>query len=583
VARAQRNSTSSVAAAMFADLMALDPLTRRGFLAELGDVDRAEVLRASLTAVGTPLGMYVDDPVGFVEDVLDETLWSKSREVLQSVAVHQVTAVPSCFASSKTWGAARIDLWWTMVHAPGTALAITVAPLWRQVVRQMWPEIRKAHARANLPGTVDTFQMKQTSVDGQQVVTSYGLVANKNDESATQGIHAPRVLLVIDEAGGIPANVGGNFRAVLTGHDDRMLAIGNPPTSDEGGWFERLCSGGAGYDDVNTITISAFSTPAMTGEAAPRCKSCPAGVPAHSMAEHLVKREWVEGTIREFGEDSAYVQAKVHARFPRGGADRALPYAWVELARDALTPDDDAYLSFRVLGQADGEPDPEEKVRVGSWIRLGVDVAASGGDELVIARAAGDLVTVRHTSSGPENADPLVVVGKILTEIHKATALARAVDSPFPVRVKIDAIGVGWGVAGMLEDAGRRGLHAAEIVKIVVSESTNREPDAKATFRPRIKRDEMWLAFRELLPRPHDNDEGTIPRLRLRVDDKTIAQLTSPAIGTRPSDGSTVVESKDSMKARGLSSPDRGEAVLLSVYEPAPPQVKRRKARILVG
>lgn len=542
---------------------------------------------AAVTAEGRrhrELWPYRNAPAGYRWEKVAAVERLPEDEQTVAITVDTDHAWVDLLVEHNTWGAARIDLWWTMVHAPGTALAVTVAPLWRQVVRQMWPEIRRAHARANLPGSVDTFQMKQVAADGHQVTTSYGLVANRNDESATQGIHSPNLLLVVDEAGGIPANVGSNFRAILTGDNSRMLAIGNPPTNDEGSWFERVCNGDTGFRDVNVIPISAYSTPALSGEDAPRCKSCPPGVPAHTMAKHLVDREWVEDTIREFGEDSPYVQAKVHARFPRGGADRALPYSWVELARDAMIPeDDDEYVSLRVLGFADDEPDPDEKVRMGSWIRLGVDVAAGGGDELVVARSAGDLLTIRHTSSGPANADATIVAGKILKEIKRASELARAVDSPFPVRVKIDAIGVGWGVAGILEDAGKRGLHDAEIVKIIVSEGTNREPDPKATFRPRLKRDEMWLAFRELLPRPHDNDEGVLPRIRLRVDHKTIAQLTSPAVTTRSSDSTTVVESKDSLKARGISSPDRAEAVLMSVYEAAPPLVKRRKAKIIVG
>lgn len=591
VAREKKATESAMARRVFGDLMAMPREDRRGFVRELEPRLRTEVLRASQTEAGTPLALYADDPVGFVTDVLDETLWSKSEEVLNSVADHKVTAVPSCFGSSKTWGAARIALWWSMVHAPGTALAVTMAPLWRQVVRQMWPEIRRAHARAGLPGQADTFQMKLRSSDGLLVTTSYGLVANKHDESATQGIHSPHLLVVIDEAGGIPANIGGNLRAILTGDDSRMLAIGNPPSDDEGSWFERLCAGEVRLRDVNVIPISAYSTPALSGEEAPRCKSCPAGVTAHTMAKHLVDPEWVEDTIKEFGEESPYVQAKVYARFPKGGADRALPYSWVELAKDALEPEDDdgEYVTLRSLGFIDDEPNPDWKVALGAWIRLGVDVAAGGGDELVIARSAGNLYTLRHTSSGPTNADANVVAGKILKEIQAAERLRAAVDSPFPVRVKIDAIGVGWGVAGLLEDARERGLHHADIVKIVVSEATNREPDPKATFRPRIKRDEMWLAFRELLPRPNeaqpaaDEDAPPPPRLRLRVDTKTIAQLTSPAVTTRASDGTSVVENKDKLRERGLSSPDRAEAVLLAAYEPMAAKPKRRRARVLVN
>ncbi|MFJ8310481.1 MULTISPECIES: hypothetical protein [unclassified Streptomyces] len=34
--------------------------------------------------------------------------------------------------------------------------------------------------------------------------------------------------------------------------------------------------------------------------------------------------------------------------------------------------------------------------------------------------------------------------------------------------------------------------------------------------------------------------------------------------------GSTQIESKKAMKARGMKSPDRAEAVLLALYEPEP-------------
>lgn len=583
VAADDERTRSQLAKRMFHDLMALPPEVRRGFLKGESVESKREILRVAQGEAGTPLAMYVDDPVGFIEDVLDETLWSKSKEVVASVAKHRVTAVPSCFGSSKTWGAARVDLWWTMVHAPGTALAVTVAPLWRQVVRQMWPEIRRAHARAKLPGQVDTYAMKQRTADeGLVVVTSYGLVANKHDESATQGIHSPNLLLVVDEAGGIVRTVGQNFRAVLTGDNSRALYIGNPPTDDEGGWFESVCNESEPEDDVNVIPISAYSTPAFTGEEAPRCKSCPAGIPAHTMAKHLVDRKWVKDTLREFGDDSPYVQAKVHARFPRGGADRALPYSWVELARDALDPDSEEYVTLADLGVGGDEPDPMQKVRMGAWIRLGVDVAADGGDELVVARWAGDLVTIRHTSSGPSNADPHTVAGKVLVEINKAAALAKAIDSPHSVRVKIDGIGVGWGVAGILEAWGREGLHEAEIVKVIVSEGTGREPQKTSTFRPFRKRDEMWLSIRDLLPRPTDLDEGVLPKIRLRVDRKTIAQLTAPEY-SHDSAGRTVVESKDSLRKRGMASPDRAEAVLLGGYEPAPPESKKRKVQTSSG
>jgi hypothetical protein len=56
-----------------------------------------------------------------------------------------------------------------------------------------------------------------------------------------------------------------------------------------------------------------------------------------------------------------------------------------------------------------------------------------------------------------------------------------------------------------------------------------------------------------------------------------LAQLSAPLWDTN-SAGFTTIEQKKHMKTRGVRSPDRAEAVLLSTYEPLPP---KRKGRIL--
>ncbi|MDI3409267.1 hypothetical protein [Streptomyces cavernicola] len=44
--------------------------------------------------------------------------------------------------------------------------------------------------------------------------------------------------------------------------------------------------------------------------------------------------------------------------------------------------------------------------------------------------------------------------------------------------------------------------------------------------------------------------------------------------------GYTQIESKKSMKARGMNSPDRAEAVLLALYEPEPLQKPRSRGLV---
>lgn len=567
---------SAQAKAMVAELLALPPEIRREIVAALSPRELALLLAATNAATGTPFGLYADDPVGFVSDVLGETMWSRQRAVLEKLAGTQRVAVPAGFGLGKTHLAARAVVHFCCTNAVGTAQAVTTATRMRQVQRQLWPHIRRIVARAGLPGKVDTTQWRMPDQHGVPTDVAYGFTAPENDEAAMQGIHAPKLLLVVDEAGGISRLVGSGTNNLLTGDHARLLAIGNPAADDENTWFEGLCEEGfdPAEEDTVTVRIAATDSPAVTGEDAGVCRDCPPNVPAHPLAQHLVDGKWIARAIKDHGADAPYVVAKVHAKFPKGGSSRILPVGWVENACEPVEPDDDEHVPLAELGL------PEEEapwmVKRGAWVRLGIDVAADGGDELVISRAVGDLVTVEHVSSGSQNANSLTVAGKILVQIRRAEQLAEALGSTAQVRAKIDANGVGWGVAGTLAAWASEGKHGAEIVPVMVSELTNREPDG-STMVPYRKRDEMWIAMRKLLqPSPEDGR----PQVRLRVDEKTQAQLTGPRYGTT-SGGQTQVESKKAMRQRGLRSPDRAEAVLHAVYEPAPAKSKRRRSKLI--
>ncbi|WP_449061746.1 hypothetical protein [Planomonospora algeriensis] len=550
------DSRSRIAATMFSELMDLPAEDRRLVLEELRDDEARQVYAAAYRAAGTSYALWQDDPVGFCEQVLGSAVWSVPRRFMTALTVHKQVAVPSCFGSSKTFSCGQLVLWHSLVYPVGTGVTVSLAPLWRQVVRQLWREVRGAHSRAGLPGTIDMAQYKLPDANGLETVVAYGIAAAPYNEAAVQGIHANQLLLVVEEAGGIAHTIGDNLAGLLVGDGTKMVAIGNPPTDEVGTWFEKLCAD----PEVETIPISAFDTPNLTGEDFGECQSCPGG--GHSPAKHMVDRAWIERTTRVHGPKSNYVRAKIHALFPKGLANVVIPADWVDAALGQEEPEPVG--GRRRLADL-GLPDESTEwvVSPGAWVRLGVDVAADGGDELVVARVVEDLATVEHASSGPENADPVAVAGVVLREIHRAEALAAALGSPYRVRVKIDGNGLGWGVAGLLAAWGREGRHGADIVSVLVSELPGREPD-EATLRPYRKRDEMWLAGRALV-RP---DEYGVTRVRLRLDDMTAAQLSAPKLFTNSS-GFSVVESKKDMKKRGVSSPDRGEAVLLGVYEPA--------------
>jgi len=116
---------------------------------------------------------------------------------------------------------------------------------------------------------------------------------------------------------------------------------------------------------------------------------------------------------------------------------------------------------------------------------------------------------------------------------------------------------VGWGVAGLLEDWGKDGRHNSLIVAVNVSQAAS---DREKFLN---QRSEMWWNARELL-QPDENGDQFV---RLEVDTGTVAQLSSPTYRAN-SAGKIQIESKDDMKKRGVSSPDRAEAVLLALFEP---------------
>ena len=489
-------------------LRLLPDLTDEQRQAVLTRLDPAALAVLHKHLAGGPYAQYRRDPVRFVTEALHEDVWSKQIEILESLRDHKRTAVPACHAPGKSHIAARAIAWWVAVHPPDTVRVVTTATTFRQVKGILWPHIRSVVNRHGLPGEVFTTEWK---IGGE--IVADGFSPAEHNESAVQGIHAENLLIVVDEAGGISNTIGQALEALMTGGNTRLLLLGNPPTNLVGSWFERACSS----DLYNVIPIPASETPNFTGE-----KVGP-------WARNLVDPQWVQDVTRTFGEDSPFVQARVHARFPRTTDTAAIPIEWIEEAMEL-------------------ESDP-------GVIRLGVDVAADGGDEFAIARLHGSTASLVHTSRS--NTSPVEVAGRVLDEIHAAERIHAEQDITDPVRVKIDAIGVGWGVAGLLEEWGKDGRHSSVIVPVNVSQSAH-DRDRFAN-----QRAEMWWTMREAL----QPDEQGLQEIALDIDHATMMQLAAPSYRANSS-GRLQIESKADMSKRGIGSPDRAEALLLALFEP---------------
>ena len=148
------------------------------------------------------------------------------------------------------------------------------------------------------------------------------------DQAAFQGIHARYVLVIIDEAGGVPKSIFDAVDALAASVHARVVAVGNP--DDPGSHFATICKPGSGWA---VKKISAFDTPAYTGEQVPE-----------ELLPLLVSPEWVHERKKRWGVTSPIYTSKVLRRVPghlRRHADHA------EVDRGRAGPLDQAQRSTR--------------------------------------------------------------------------------------------------------------------------------------------------------------------------------------------------------------------------------------------
>ncbi len=337
------------------------------------------------------------DPVGFVHEVLHRNLWSKQRETIESVRDHRRTTVRSAHGIGKTMCAAATLLWYLAAY-PG-ARVVSTAPTFSQVREQLWREVAVMYAAAD--GFYDG-QLTDTKLELAPDWVALGLSTDRPERFS--GHHAEHLLLVVDEASGVDEAIFEAAEGFLTSEHARVLLIGNPTTL--AGTFHR--SFHAERSLWNTITISAFDTPAFTDEAVP-----------DTVLRRLVARSWVETAAKRWGEASPLYQVRVLGEFPSTSDDTVCPLADVEAAQ-------------------------RQHVEPGSPVVVTCDPARFGSDETVIAVRRGDRVRIAATH---RKRDLMETAGWIL----RVARAEQAAGDETPVIV-VDEIGVGGGLVDRLSE-----------------------------------------------------------------------------------------------------------------------------------
>lgn len=440
-----------------------------------------------------------DDPVAWITERLGAFLWSKQIEVAAALYENRRVAVPSAHNVGKSFLAARLCCWWLDTHAPGDAFVVTTAPTGQQVRAVLWREIHRAHVQGKLRG-----RLNQTEwwLGGEMV--AFGRKPADYDPAAFQGIHARAVLVILDEAGGVPESIYLAAGSLASNDDSRILAIGNP--DDPSSHFEQICRPGSGW---TVVPIDAFDSPNFSHEVVP-----------DTLHDLLIGPRYVAELTSDVGEDSPIYASKVRGRFPEDMLAGVIPLS-----------------SIRACQVPEQEHTPEALLPV----ELGFDVGA-GGDMAVIRERRG--VVTGHTWRY-RTTDPMELVGRAVAVINETGATL----------VKIDVIGIGWGVAGRLEELGRPGpdqAHTARISRVNVgAASTNTK-----RF-PRLRDQLWWEVGRELIASRALDLSG--------LDDLTVNQLIAPKWAP-DSAGRIKVESKDETRKRIKRSPDDADAWLLAYY-----------------
>lgn len=377
---------------------------------------------------------YRADPVAFVEEVLGVSLYGRQREIVEAVRDHERTAVKSANATGKTVAAAVTKLAW-LAGGPGSVVVSTSATD-AQLRRVIWRETRSRFKRAR--GYFEGATVTETEIRLRDDWFATGFSTDVPE--ALQGIHAERVLVVVDEASGVEEAMFEAIEGLLAGGDSRLLLIGNPLRTS-GTFFDAFNSR---RDEWHTLTISALDTPNLTGEKVPR-----------ELRRRLVSKRFVQRLERR-GVESPEYRIRVLGEFP-------------------LRQDD------AVVALADLEQAHAQIVEPGLPLVVGVDPARFGSDQTAIAVREGNRIRVVSTRRGFDLMRTTGEVADLARRLHEVSGRRPT--------IVVDEIGVGAGVVDRLRE-----LAEFKVVAFNSSGRASRPGDYPN------RRSELWFLAGEVMP-----------------------------------------------------------------------------------
>lgn len=432
-------------------------------------------------------------------------------------------AIRSGQKTGKTLGLAALVLWWLCTRP--RAKVVVAASTVKQLKKQLWAEIRKLY---EIPKDADRVALSKTprtlkeilggttcSVnpeDGLMLPDGRQLIGIATDDKVNAaGYSGDQLLVVADEASELDREVFGALDGNTVG-GGWLLLSGNP-TSSEGPYFDAFHTKSAFWVCVH---IDSRETPNFTGREAP--------IPG------LADKREIEKRLSDWGESNPLFQIRVAGNFAA-----ASPYSIVTLSMVHA-----ATQRWREAGETDGERIASLTRDERASLEIGVDVARFGDDDSVIQPRRGRTMLPPTIVHGMSTVEVYGAVKRVVMDLRGAGET---------VRIKVDTIGVGGGVADMLR-ADEELAGFVVVIDINVAEKADEEDQY-----PNL-RSQLWFGLADWF-----KAGGALP-----PDDKAEDELRAP-LYTFDVRGRRKVESKDDIKKRIQRSPDRADAMALAVYE----------------
>ena len=337
---------------------------------------------------------YRNDPVGFVRGVFRQEPDPWQIEFLDAIAAgERKLSIRSGHGVGKSTGAAWAMLWYLTTRFP--VKIVVTAPTSAQLFDALFAEVKRWINESPV-AIRELYEVKSDRVSLKAAPSEAFLscrTSRAETPEALQGIHSESVMLIADEASGVPEQVFEAAAGSMSGENACTILLGNPTRSS--GFF---------FDTHNTMADQWWT----------RRVSC--------VDSPRVSDEYVKEMAMRYGEESNAFRVRVTGHFPLRDDDTAIPLELVESAqrRDIIITDNEPTI----------------------W---GLDVSRFGSDRSALCKRRGREVIGIQTW---QNLDLMQLTGAVVAEYESLQPRNQ------PVQINVDSIGLGGGVCDRLRELG---------------------------------------------------------------------------------------------------------------------------------